>query len=87
MELNAGQQTHTGKAAIENVNTIYERRSEIVRELLIAICHQTGDKWQSKTLFLVIFDPRLSIVMRVFNCRLPGVRLQKRHKLLLCEKM
>ena len=27
-------------------------------EFLIAICRLTGDKWQSKTLFLVNFDPR-----------------------------
>ena len=48
----------------------------------------TGDKWQSKTLFLSIllatngnrkhcllsiFDPRSSIVDSVFDCRLPGV--------------
>ena len=25
-------------------------------EFLISIYHLTGDKWQSKTLFLVIFD-------------------------------
>ena len=42
-------------------------------EFLIAICRQTGDKWQSKTLFLAIFDLRLSIVKSVFDCRLPGV--------------
>ena len=29
---------------------------------LIAICRPTGDKWQSKTRFLSIFDPRLTIV-------------------------
>ena len=28
----------------------------------IAICRQCGDKWQSKTLFLTIFDLRSSIV-------------------------
>ena len=32
-------------------------------------------KWQSKTLFLAIFDPRLSIVKSFFDCRLPGVWL------------
>ena len=42
-------------------------------EFLIAICHPTGDKWQSKTLFLEIFHPRLSIVKRFFDCRLSGV--------------
>ena len=31
-------------------------------ELLIAICRPIGDKWQLKTLFLAIFDPRSSIV-------------------------
>ena len=29
----------------------------------IAICRQCGDKWQSKTLFLSIFDLRSSIVL------------------------
>ena len=29
----------------------------------IAICRQCGDKWQSKTLFLTIFDLRLLIVL------------------------
>ena len=47
----------------------------------IAICRPIGDnrpigdKWQSKTLFLSIFDPRLSIVDNVFDCRLPGVMM------------
>ena len=31
-------------------------------EFSIAICRHTGDKWQSKTLFLSIFDPCSSIV-------------------------
>ena len=43
---------------------------------LIAICRQTGDKWESKTLFLSIFDLRLSIVDNVFDCRLHGVTPQ-----------
>ena len=30
---------------------------------LIAICRQLGDKWQSKTLFLMIFDLLSSIVL------------------------
>ena len=42
-------------------------------EFLIAICRHTGDKWQSKTLFLSIFDPHSSIVDSIFNCCLPGV--------------
>ena len=29
----------------------------------IVICRQSGDKWQSKTLFLTIFDQRSSIVL------------------------
>ena len=39
----------------------------------IAICRPTGDKWQSKTLFLAIFDPISSIFESVFDCRLSGV--------------
>ena len=31
-------------------------------EFSIAICHQTGNKWQSKSLFLAIFDLCLLIV-------------------------
>ena len=42
-------------------------------EFSIVICHLTGDKWQSKTLFLAIFDPCSSIVKSVFDCRLSGV--------------
>ena len=30
----------------------------------IAICRQLGDKWQSKTPFITIFDLRSSIVLR-----------------------
>ena len=41
---------------------------------LIAICCPTGDTWQSKTLFLSIFDPHLSIVDNIFDCRLSGVK-------------
>ena len=35
-------------------------------EFLIAICHQTGDKWQSKTLYLAIFHPRFGLLLRAF---------------------
>ena len=42
-------------------------------EFLIAVCCLTGDKWQSKTLFLAILDPRSSIVKSVFDCRLPSL--------------
>ena len=38
-------------------------------EFLIAICR----KWQSKTLFLVIFDPHLLMVKSVYDCPLPSV--------------
>ena len=47
-------------------------KKSLETEFLIAICRNTGDKWQSKTLFLSIFDPRSLIVDSVFNCRLPG---------------
>ena len=30
---------------------------------LIAVCRQSGDKWQSKTRFLTTFDQRSSIVL------------------------
>ena len=42
-------------------------------EFLIAICRPTGNKWQSKTLFLAIFDPRSMIDKSVFDGRLSGV--------------
>ena len=42
-------------------------------EFSIALCRHAGDKKQSKTLFLAIFDLRSSIVKSVFDCRLPGV--------------
>ena len=35
---------------------------------------ETGDKWQSKTLLLEIFESRSSIVKSVFDCRLSVVR-------------
>ena len=44
-------------------------------EFLITICRMTGDKWQSKTLFLAIFDPHSLIVKSVFDCRIPGVKM------------
>ena len=33
----------------------------------------TGDIWQSKTMLLVIFDPRLSIIKSIFYRPLSGV--------------
>ena len=44
---------------------------------LIAICCQSGDKWQSKTLFLAIVDLRLLDSINVFDCRLSGVETVK----------
>ena len=41
----------------------------------IAICRHTGDKWESKTLFLSVFDPRSSIIDNVFNHRLRDVQI------------
>ena len=35
----------------------------------------TGDKWQSKTLFLLIFDLHSLIVDSIFDCRLPDVSI------------
>ena len=37
------------------LSTIVDQKS-LETEISIAICRQTGDKWQSKTLFLAIFD-------------------------------
>ena len=66
-------------AAIENVNTIDERRLKIAleTELSITICRPIGDKWQSKTLSLAFYDRRLAIVKRVFDCRISGGHPQK----------
>ena len=50
-----------------------ENQKSIETVFSIAICRPTGDKWQSKTLFLSIFDPRSSIVDNVFDYRLPSV--------------
>ena len=44
-------------------------KKSLEAEFSIAICHPTGDKWQSKTLFLAIFDPCSSIVKSVFDCQ------------------
>ena len=50
-----------------------QRSNSLETEFTIAICRPTGDKWQSKILFLAIFDPRSSIVRSVFDNRLFGV--------------
>ena len=39
----------------------------------IAICRQSVDKWQSKTLFLMIFVSTFVDSINVFDCRLSGV--------------
>ena len=46
-------------------------------DLSIAICRPKCDKWQSKTLFLVIFHLRSLIVLSVKDCRLPGVIMDR----------
>ena len=38
----------------------------------IAICRQSGDKWQSKTLFLLFWSTFVDNI-DVFDCRLSGV--------------
>ena len=57
--------------AIENV--LNNRRTWIKKSLetvfSIAICRQSGDKWQSKTLFLTTFVDSINV------CRLPGVEI------------
>ena len=60
---------HTEQAEVENVDTIDERRSDIV-----------SDEWQSETLFLAIFDPRSCIVKSVFDCRLSAVLITNCHE-------
>ena len=54
---------YIGLAAIEYTYIIGERRSKYLEpEFPIAFRGPNGDKWQLKTLFLSVFDPRLSIV-------------------------
>ena len=43
--------------------TIDDDRNSIETVFLIAICRQSGDKWQSKTLFPIIFDLRSAIIL------------------------
>ena len=49
---------------------VYQKSLET--EFSIAICRQSGDKWQPKTLFLTNFDLRSSINKSIFDCRLSG---------------
>ena len=37
------------------------------KEFSFTICGPTDDKWQSKTLFLAIFDPRIRRLLRAFS--------------------
>ena len=48
-------------------------KKSLETEFSIAFYHQTGDKWQSKTLFLAISDLCSSIVKRGFDNSLSGV--------------
>ena len=45
-------------------------------EFSLAICRLNGDKWQSKMLFLKIFDLCLLIVKSVLDCRLSSVGME-----------
>ena len=68
--------SHTGQAVIEYTYIIGERGSKYLKpEFSIANRGPNGDKLRFKTLFLSVFDPRLSIVKTVFDCHLFGVSL------------
>ena len=57
--------THTGQAAIDSERNQQSRDADqksTETVFSIAICRQCGDKWQSKTLFVLIFDLRYSMV-------------------------
>ena len=49
--------------------------TEFLIVFVARLARATGDKWQSKTRFLAIFDPRSSIVKSIFYCHLPGVSI------------
>ena len=49
------------KRSEQSMNTVHSGLLETV--FSIAICRQSGDKRQSKALFLAILDPRLSIAL------------------------
>ena len=65
--------THTGYAAIENVNIIDERRSKIVRNRVYDR-HLSPERGQKTIENIVssVFYPRSSIVKSDFDCRLSG---------------
>ena len=55
---------HIGVPAIENVLSNRRTRIKIAKTVFsIAIRCQSGDKWQSKTLFITLFDLRSSKVL------------------------
>ena len=62
-------------------------KKSLETEFLIAICRPTGDKWQTKTLFLLNFYPNLLIVKSVFDCRLPGVCMILKNFKNLCQTL
>ena len=58
------------KTLIQSTNVDHK---SLETKISIVICRPNGDKWQSKTLFLVIIvDPRSSIAKSVFDCHIPG---------------
>ena len=58
------------KTLIQSTNVDHK---SLETKFSIVICRPNGDKWQSKTLFLVmIVDPHSSIAKSVFDCRIPG---------------
>ena len=57
------------QSKMSNISTNVDPGS-LETELLPAVCHPTSDKWQSKTQFPAICDPRSSIIERVLDCRL-----------------
>ena len=73
LDSNPSDRIHTGwwQSKTLIIPTNVDQKS-LESEFPIAICRPTGDKLQSKTLFLLTFDPHLSIVKSVFDWRLSG---------------
>ena len=68
---------HTCRVLLDRrqyISTNVDKKS-LETVFFISICRPTGDKWQSKTLFLAIFDQCSSIVKSVSDCHLSGVRV------------
>ena len=55
--------TTGGRQSKHSYQTTNADQKSLESMFSIAICRHTGDKWQSKTLFLTIFDLRSSIVL------------------------